>query len=447
MDRASTVCFVTLGCDKNLVDSERMCKLLVDRGFELTDDDAHADAVVINTCCFIGDAEEESLNTILRYASMRKRGDLKALIVVGCLAQRHAAEIRDQIPEVDAIVGTGGFEAVADAVAQAMDGLHVTTLPDINAPLPAAARVSVSTREHAYIKIAEGCNKRCSYCVIPSVRGSYRSYPMELIVKEARTVASSGARELILIAQETTVYGIDLYGRKCLHELIKRLAEIPQVHWIRLMYCYPEEIYDELLVTMAREPKCCRYLDIPIQHCDDRILGSMNRAATHDSLIATVKHIRDMVPGVCLRTTLISGYPGETAREHRKLLEFVREMRFDRLGDFTYSREEGTPAAALPHQVPEIVKKRRRSEIMKAQQEIAFKQAQSLIGDTIEVVVEGFLPDENVYIARSYRDAPEVDGQVFVKSSAELLTGDFVTVRLTGAHGYDMIGEVYESAQ
>ncbi len=437
------ILFISLGCDKNLVDTEMMLGMLVQRGFSITDDETQAEAVVVNTCCFINDAKQESINALLEMAELRKNGSIKALIAAGCLAQRYQDEIQREIPEVDAIVGTTAIDAVADALNGVLSGDRHNHLEDINRePVYGRKRIVTTGGHYAHLKIAEGCDKHCSYCIIPKVRGNYRSIPIDSLVQEAEHLAASGVRELILVAQETTLYGADLYGKKCLPELLHRLCAIQGIYWIRILYCYPEEITDELIETIQREPKVCNYLDIPIQHASDRILKRMGRRTNRQELADMIAKLRERIPDICLRTTLITGFPGETQEDHESLLAFVDEMEFDRLGVFTYSPEEDTSAALFDDQIDEEVKLDRQADIMELQQEIAFEKAQEAVGNTLPVMVEGKVPDEHAYVARSYRDAPDVDGFVFIQTGRELMTGDFVRVRITGSHEYDLIGEI-----
>ncbi len=425
-----------------------MLGTLVQRGFSITDDEAQAQAVVVNTCCFINDAKQESINTLLEMAELRKSGAVKALIAAGCLAQRYREEIQKEIPEVDVIVGTTAIDAIADALEEVLAGKPQNYLKDIS-HMPAVydhsaehKRIVTTGGHYAYLKIAEGCDKHCSYCIIPKVRGHYRSIPMEELILEAERLVSLGAKEIILVAQETTLYGMDLYGEKRLPELLKRLCAIAGVYWIRLLYCYPEEITDELIETIRTQDKVCSYLDIPIQHASDRILKRMGRRTDRQELTDIITKLREQIPEICLRTTIITGFPGETQEEHESLLEFVDEMAFDRLGVFPYSPEEDTPAALFEDQVDEAVKLERQADIMELQQEIAFEKAQATVGSTMLVMVEGRLPDEHAYVARSYKDAPTVDGFVFIQTERELMTGDFVRVKITGSYEYDLIGEI-----
>ena len=437
------ILFISLGCDKNLVDTEVMLGLLASRGYEMTDDETQADIIVINTCCFIHDAKEESIQNILEMAEYKKNGQAKALIVTGCLAQRYRQEILDEIPEVDEVLGTTAYDKILDAVDAALAGKQEVMLSDIDAlPLPDTKRLVTTGGHFAYLKIAEGCDKHCTYCIIPKIRGDFRSVPMERLVKEAKELAEQGVKELILVAQETTLYGKDLYGEKSLHVLLRELAKISGIRWIRILYCYPEEITDELIRVMKEEPKVCHYLDLPIQHANDEILKRMGRRTSRQQLIDIIGKLRREIPDICLRTTLITGFPGETKEQHEELMDFVDEMGFDRLGVFTYSPEEDTPAALMPDQIDEEVKEERQAELMELQQDIAFDNAQDMVGREVLVMVEGKVADENAYVGRTYRDAPNVDGLIFINTDEELLSGDFARVKVTGAVDYDLIGEL-----
>lgn len=439
------ILFISLGCDKNLVDSEVMLGMLTSKGYEITDDENEADVVVVNTCCFIGDAKEESIHNILEMAELRKAGDIKALIVTGCLAQRYKEEVQTEIPEVDAIIGTTAIDAIVETLEDVLAGQGHNHIEDINrTPVYDKSRIVTTGGHYAYLKIAEGCDKRCSYCIIPKVRGNYRSIPMESLLAEARKLVEFGAKELILVAQETTLYGKDLYGEKSLPRLLHELCKIDGLYWIRILYCYPEEITDELIETIRTEEKVCHYLDIPIQHASDNILKRMGRRTNQAELRDMIARLRERIPDICLRTTLITGFPGETQEDHEELMAFVDEMEFDRLGVFTYSAEEDTPAAEFEGQIEEEIKKDRQAEIMELQQEIAFEKAENAEGRTVLAMIEGKLPDENAYAARTYMDAPNVDGLVFVQTSRELMTGDFVKVKITGSYEYDLIGEIVE---
>ena len=454
------VLFVSLGCDKNLVDSEKMLGLLNEAGYRVAQEESEADAIVVNTCCFIHDAKEESVETILEMAEWKKKGRLKALIVTGCMAQRYQDEIQQEIPEVDAVIGTTGYteivpildEILAEAEASQKEAAveepkeksFVNCCPSIDL-LPASLadkRVVTTGGYTAYLKIAEGCNKRCTYCIIPYIRGHYRSFPMEDLLEEARKLAEGGVKELILIAQETTVYGMDCYGRKALPELLTKLCEIEGIEWIRILYCYPEEITDELIAVMKKEKKICHYLDIPIQHSEDTILKRMGRRTNRAELVSLVEKLRKEIPDIVLRTTLITGFPGETEEEFKNMVDFVDSMEFDRLGVFPYSAEEGTTAAEMDGQITEEVKESRRDEIMALQQEISADKAASRIDNEMSVLIEGYLYEDDIYIGRTYMDAPKVDGNVFVRAEEELISGDIVPVRITGANEYDLMGDV-----
>lgn len=437
--------FISLGCDKNLVDSEVMLGLLDAKGYRIVDDEAQADVIVVNTCCFIHDAKEESIQTILEMAEYKENGRLKALVVTGCLAQRYQQEILEEIPEVDAVLGTASYDRIVRTVEEALAGKGHVELGSLEELPTAEERRLVTTGGHyAYLKIAEGCDKHCTYCIIPKIRGNYRSVPMERLLKEARKLAGQGVKELILVAQETTLYGKDLYGEKSLHRLLRELCRIKGIRWIRLLYCYPEEVDDGLIQVIKEEKKICHYIDLPIQHANDEILKRMGRRTSKEQLKAVVAKLREEIPDIAIRTTLIAGFPGETRKQHKELLEFADEMEFDRLGVFTYSPEEDTPAADMPDQVPEEVKEERQAELMELQQEIAFGQAEGMIGREVVVMIEGKVADEDAYVGRTYRDAPNVDGLIFVQTEEELVTGDFAKVRVTGALEYDLIGELTE---
>lgn len=441
------VLFQSLGCDKNLVDSEMMLGMLAENGYCFTDDESEADAVVVNTCCFIGDAKEESVNTILEMAELKKSGQVKALVVTGCLAQRYQDEIRKEIGEVDAVIGTSAIEelpAVLDAAfaGKAEDCYHRLD----EKPLADKKRILTTGGHFAYLKIAEGCDKHCTYCIIPKVRGPYRSVPMESLLREAQELSDQGVKELILVAQETTVYGQDLYGHKALPELLERLCRVEGLMWIRLLYCYPEEIDDALIRVIQREEKICHYLDIPVQHASDSILKRMGRRTDRRELTDIVNKLRRELPDICLRTTLIAGFPGETESDFETLLSFVEETAFDRLGVFPYSQEEDTPAADMPDQIPDEVKQERCDALMALQQEIAFDAAADMEGRLVTAMIEGKVADDDVYVARTYKDAPDVDGYLFVQTERELMTGDFVRVRITGSHEYDLIGELEDES-
>jgi len=438
---------VSLGCDKNLVDSEFMLGLMSQHGFAFTQDEAEADVIIVNTCSFIHDAKQESIDTILRLNEYREQ-NLKCIIATGCLAQRYADEIRAELPEVDAIVGSADYDKIVSVVNDALKGEKVSCVGDINALTePSAERIISTPGHYEYLKIAEGCNKKCTYCIIPKIRGEYRSYPMEQLIMQAKQLANSGVKELIIIAQETTVYGIDLYGEKKLPELLCKLSEIEGIEWIRLMYAYPEEITDELIEIMSTNPKILHYIDMPIQHGCDYILQRMGRRTSSAQLRDVIRRFRESIPDMCIRTTLITGFPGESEENHQELYNFVDETEFDRLGVFTYSREEDTVAGDFEDQIEEDIKQARYEELMELQQAIVFEKNEELIGSEFDVIVEGYLPEEGVYVTRTYRDAPDIDGLLFMTSQRSHMTGDIVRVQVTGAYEYDLNGEeIYESA-
>ena len=437
------ILFVSLGCDKNLVDTEVMLGLLASRGHQMVDSEEIADVIVINTCCFIHDAKEESIQTILEMAEYKKAGSCKALIVTGCLAQRYKQEIIDEIEEVDAVLGTTSYDKIVEAIDEALAGHTSVEMTDIDAlPLVESKRLVTTGGHFAYLKIAEGCDKHCTYCIIPKIRGNFRSVPIERLLKEAEDLVAQGVKEIILVAQETTLYGKDLYGEKSLHKLLRELCKISGLRWIRILYCYPEEITDELIQVIKEEDKICNYLDLPIQHASDGILKRMGRRTSKEQLVEIIGKLRKEIPDIAIRTTLITGFPGETQEQHEELMEFVDEMEFDRLGVFTYSPEEDTPAAVMPDQIPEDVKEDRQAELMELQQEIAFDLAEEMIGREVLVMIEGKVADENAYVGRTYKEAPNVDGLIFVESEEELMSGDFARVRITGALEYDLMGEI-----
>ncbi len=447
------ILMISLGCDKNLVDTENMLGMLSQDGHTFTDDEQEAEAVIVNTCCFIGDAKEESIHTILEMAQLKEDGKCRILLVAGCLAQRYRQEILKEIPEVDGLLGTASYDRIREVLKQAdkrqREHLETWEKPVCmekldRLPEPEAGRILTTGGHYAFLKIAEGCDKHCTYCIIPSLRGSYRSVPMEHLVAEAEQLAKNGVKELILVAQETTRYGLDLYGKKALPELLHRLAKISGIYWIRIQYCYPEEITDELIETIKKEEKICHYLDIPIQHASDDILRRMGRRTDQAKIRQIVEKLRREIPDIALRTTLISGFPGETSEDHEELLAFVDEMEFERLGVFAYSAEEDTPAAGFADQIPEELKAERREEVMELKQEIAFEKSEAMVGRILDVMIEGKVADEPAYVARTYMDAPGVDGYLFVNSGELFMSGDFVRVRVTGAAEYDLIGEVYD---
>lgn len=437
------ILFVSLGCDKNLVDTEYMIGALRDAGHTFTNEEGKAQAIIINSCCFINDAKEESVNTILEMAEYKNAGSCKALIVTGCLAERYRSEIIKEIPEVDAVLGTNSYGEIVAALEEAQKGNPYELYQPLGTMPQMDARRSLTTGGHyAHLKIAEGCNKCCTYCIIPKIRGRYRSVPMEELLAQAKEFASQGVKELILVAQETTLYGVDLYGEKSLHKLLDELNKIPGIQWIRILYCYPEEIYGELVQSIKRNKKVCHYLDMPIQHINDGLLKRMGRRTTKEELRQKIAYLKEEIPDITLRTTLICGFPGETQPMHEELMQFLNEAEFDRLGAFTYSPEEGTIAAEFPDQVEEYQKSVWKEEIMELQEEIIFDKNDGMAGQELWIMVEGKVDGENAYIGRTYRDAPEIDGYIFVNTEETLVTGDFVKVNVTGAYGYDLIGEV-----
>lgn len=437
------ILFISLGCDKNLVDSEYMLGILGEKGYAFTDDETEADIIVVNTCCFINDAKEESIQTILEMAEYKESGSCKALLVTGCLAQRYRDEIEKEIPQVDAILGTNSYDAIAEAVSIVLEGRNYENFQTLEGLPKVKAKRTLTTGGHyAHLKIAEGCDKHCTYCIIPKIRGSYRSVPMEELIASAKELAAQGVKELILVAQETTLYGVDLYGEKSLHRLLDELNKIEGIYWIRILYCYPEEIYDELIASIKRNEKVCHYLDLPIQHADDTILKRMGRRTSQKDLREIVARLRKEIPDIALRTTLICGFPGETPKEHEELMYFINEMEFDRLGAFTYSPEEDTPAEGFPNQVEEEVKKKWQQEVMELQEEVIMDANERLIGKELYCMVEGQVSGENTYVGRTYRDAPDIDGYIFIDTDKTLMSGDFVKVKVTGAYEYDLIGEI-----
>lgn len=437
------IMFVSLGCDKNLVDTENMLGILKDKGFEFTDDEMQADVIAVNTCCFIHDAKQESINTILEMAEHKKDAVCKALIVTGCLAHRYKDEITKEIPEVDALIGTSSYDKIAEVVLSVLEGKGYSCVEDTDRlPVVKNHRIMTTGGYYEYLKIAEGCDKHCTYCIIPAVRGNFRSFEMEYLLEQARYLADNGTKELILVAQETTVYGTDIYGKKALPELLRKLCRIDGLEWIRILYCYPEEITDELIQVIKEEPKICKYLDMPIQHSSDNILRRMGRRTTRQELVDVITKLRNNIPDIALRTTLITGFPGETEEDIDDLLDFVDTMEFDRLGVFTYSPEEGTPAASMTDQVPENIKEERRNRIMELQQEVSLDKSADMVGRVIPVMVEGKITDDDAYVGRSYKDAPNVDGYVFINTNAQLMSGQIVNVSITGSMEYDLIGEL-----
>ena len=440
------ILFVSLGCDKKLVDTENMLGILKNKGFEFTDDEWEADIIAINTCCFIGDAKQESINTILEMAEHKKDARCKVLVVAGCLAHRYQDEIIKEIPEVDAFVGTSSYDKIADMINSVLEEKGISNfVEDANRmPMVEADRIVTTPGYYEYLKIAEGCDKHCTYCVIPKVRGSFRSFPIEYLVNQTKKLVEGGVKEIILVAQETTLYGVDLYGKKSLPKLLHNLGLIEGLEWIRILYCYPEEINDELIEAIKNEPKVCHYLDMPIQHASDNILKRMGRRTSKQELTDIVAKLRREIPDIALRTTLITGFPGETDVDHEEVMQFIDECEFDRLGVFTYSREEDTVAAQMPDQIDEEIKEKYRDELMQLQQEISADRSAAMIGRIVRVMIEGFIPEDNTYVGRSYKDAPNVDGLVFVECDRELMSGDFIDVKITGSTEYDLIGTIVE---
>lgn len=447
------ILMVSLGCDKNLCDSEAMLGLLAKHNYNITNDEQEADAIIVNTCSFIKDAMEESVNTVLEMAKLKQQ-NLKYLIVTGCMAQRFKDEIFDEIPEIDACLGTSSFDKILDVIEElkARDGIEdaeeISVYDDIDrlATITESNKVITSGTFMGYLKIAEGCDKFCTYCVIPHIRGHYRSVPMEQLLKEAEYMASQGIEELVLVAQETTCYGKDLYGEKRLHVLVCELAKIDGIKWIRLMYCYPEEIYDELINCFKEEPKLLHYIDMPMQHSEDAILKRMGRRTDRASIEAVIGKLREAAPDIAIRTSLIAGFPGETQEEHEALMAFLDEQELDRVGVFTYSREDGTPAATFENQIDEETAEQWRNEIMELQQEISLDKNETFVGKIMQVIIEGYSSDDDVYVGRTYRDAPGVDGLVFVNCDYELMSGQIVDVRINEVGPYDMIGGIVDES-
>ena len=447
------ILMVSLGCDKNLCDSEAMLGLLAKHNYNITNDEQEADAIIVNTCSFIKDAMEESVNTVLEMAKLKQQ-NLKYLIVTGCMAQRFKDEIFDEIPEIDACLGTSSFDKILDVIEElkTRDGIEdaeeISVYDDIDrlATITESNKVITSGTFMGYLKIAEGCDKFCTYCVIPHIRGHYRSVPMEQLLKEAEYMASQGIEELVLVAQETTCYGKDLYGEKRLHVLVRELAKIDGIKWIRLMYCYPEEIYDELIDCFKEEPKLLHYIDMPMQHSEDAILKRMGRRTDRASIETVIGKLREAAPDIAIRTSLIAGFPGETQEDHEALMAFLDEQELDRVGVFTYSREDGTPAATFENQIDEETAEQWRNEIMELQQEISLDKNETFVGKIMQVIIEGYSSDDDVYVGRTYRDAPGVDGLVFVNCDYELMSGQIVDVRINEVGPYDMIGGIVDES-
>ncbi len=465
------VAVISLGCDKNTVDTEMMLGILNAAGHELVYDEAESDAVIINTCAFILDAKQESIDNILECARLKSdrlstgSGGPKYIIITGCLAQRYEQEIIKDIPEVDAIIGVQSFDKIAevlnklelsagnmkatkssvseepvpDGADSKGDEIIADLAPLSEAPISGHKRLLTTPTHYAYLKIAEGCSKGCTYCIIPSMRGKYRSVDMQTLITEATDLADRGVKELILVAQETTVYGVDLYGKKSITELIKNLAAIEGIEYIRLMYCYPEEITDELIDLMKNEPKLCHYIDMPIQHASDRVLKRMGRRTNEAEIRGLIAKLRTEIPDICIRTTLMTGFPGEKHSDYKTMYEFVRDLRFDRLGVFTYSPEEGTVAASMKGQLPGFIKKIRKDRIMKLQQNIVFETNRAMVGRLMDVIIQGRIPEDDVAVARSYRDAPDVDGNIYVETDVDYISGTVIKVKITGFRDYDLV--------
>lgn len=444
---STKISFVSLGCDKNLIDSEIMLGLIDEEGYNITYDDSEADVIIINSCGFIMEANQEAIDKVLEMADYKKDGKCKALIVTGCMAQRYKDEIFEALPEVDAVVGTGDFESIGVVIKRLLDGEKqvelVTDKEHLLNPDNSYKRIITTTGGFSYLKIAEGCDNHCTYCTIPSLRGHYRSRTIESLVKEATILAEKGVRELILIAQDTSLYGQDLYGKKSLPELLRELSKIENIKWLRILYCYPENVTDELIDEMSSNPKVLHYVDMPIQHSEDRILKLMGRRSTREGLKATIQKMRDKMPDMCIRTTLITGFPDESEEDFNAQCEFIKEVGFDRLGVFTYSPEEGTPAARMDNQIDEDIKAERKDYILELQKSISASICEKYVGRTLEVIVEGKIDgdEDNIYCGRSYRDCYEIDGFVFFKSDEELLAGDFYNIKITEAGDYDLVGE------
>lgn len=433
--RKNKLFLISLGCDKNRVDSERMLGFLEDAGFSFTDDEYEADVILINTCCFIDDAKTESIETILEMAAMKTEGKCKKLVVSGCLPERYQEELLKELPEVDAYIGTKDLSQIVSACELA-DAAPKQT------PSASGKRVITTPGHYEFLKIAEGCNKYCTYCIIPYIRGKYTSYPMEDLLQEAEALAAGGVKELILVAQETSIYGKDLYGKEMLPELLRKLCLIKGLEWIRLLYCYPEDITEEFLQVMANEPKICHYIDMPIQHASDTILKKMGRKTDRSSILQTINRIREILPDVTLRTSLITGFPSETEEDHQILCSFIEEARFDHLGVFTYSQEEGTPAAKMPEQIEEAIKEQRKDELMRLQEKISSEIMEQKVGKEFPVLIDGYLPEDDVYIGRTQMDAPDVDGFFYVKAQEPLNTGDLICARVQTFNAYDLYGEM-----
>ena len=438
------ICLVSLGCDKNLCDSRVMLALLNEAGFDTSANEDDCGIMLINTCCFIKDSLEESIEAILTAAEIKKENPQMKIVVCGCIAQRYKDEVFKEIPEVDAIVGTTGFTDIVSVCEGVLSGERASCFPDVNEPVDEklAEKCVISAPNHyAYLKISEGCDKHCTYCIIPKIRGKQRSRSLESLVRETQRLAEAGVKELILVAQDCAAYGSDLYGENSLHLLLESLEKAEGIEWIRLMYCYPENISEKLIKKMAESKKICKYIDMPVQHGDDRILKIMGRKTTSARIKETVGKLRESIPGIAIRTSIITGFPGEGEKEFENLYNFVKDVGFDRLGVFTYSREENTPAYDMDGQVDEDVKSRRRDMIMEEQMLISRKKCTEETGKTISVIIDGKIPEEGIFCGRSMKDAPDIDGVVFVKSKRDLASGDIINVKITQARDYDVVGE------
>lgn len=440
------VFFVSLGCDKNLVDTEVMLGHIRDAGYELVNEEADADVAIVNTCSFIHDAKEESVQTILEMGTF-KEGNLKGLIAVGCLTQRYQEELIREMPELDGILGTSNYDEIVPAIEAVMNKEKYVSFKDINyACAPYIKRVGDQTAHYAYLKIADGCNNNCSYCIIPSLRGRVRSREIDSLVEEARFLVEQGKTEIILVAQDVTKYGIDLYKEKALPKLLKALVKIEGLEWLRLLYCYPEDITDELIEVMASESKIMDYIDIPIQHISNPILKNMARRSNDETIKGVITKLRTAMPNIAIRSSLIVGFPGENEEDYQRLADFVRDFKLDRVGVFTYSLEEGTKAATMGGQIAQEVMDERRDGIMAIQQEVSLENNEAMVGRIVDCIIEGFIPDDQVYVGRTYKDAPGVDGVIFISTDYKLMAGQIVPVKVTDFNEYDLIGDVYDES-
>ena len=437
------VFFVSLGCDKNLVDSEVMLAILSDNGFTIIDDETKADVIIVNTCAFISDATEEGIQTIIEMGAQKTEGACKALIVTGCMAKRYKENMFEELPEVDAILGPKDYEAIADVLVKVKNGeksISLISESNVNEDKP-QKRILSTAGYYAFLKIAEGCDNHCTYCTIPVIRGKYKSRPIETLVEEAISLEAQGVKELILVAQDTGYYGKDIYGKYRLSDLLRKLSEITGIEWIRILYCYPEHINDVLIEEMKNNKKVCKYIDMPIQHADNHVLKRMGRKCLSDDLRRAVNSLREAMPEIVIRTTVIVGFPGETDQQFRTLAEFMNEIKFDKLGAFEYSPEEGTPAVDFPGHIDDGVKQNRKKTVMEEQRRISYDLNQKRVGERYKVITDGYLPDKNVYVGRGYMDSFEIDGMIFFTSDKELLAGDFIDVVITAASEYDLVGD------